>query len=32
VHHPVDTINHMADTFQRDYLIERIEEGLEHGS
>jgi hypothetical protein len=25
-----DTINHMADTFQRDYLIERIDEGLEH--
>jgi hypothetical protein len=25
-----DTINHMADTFVRDYLIERIEEMLEH--
>jgi hypothetical protein len=25
-----ETINHMSDTFQRDYLIERIEEGLEH--
>lgn len=25
-----DTINHMVDTFQRDYLVERIEEGLEH--
>jgi hypothetical protein len=25
-----ETINHMSDTFQRDYLVERIEEGLEH--
>jgi hypothetical protein len=25
-----DTINHMSDTFQRDYLVERVEEGLEH--
>ena len=25
-----ETLNHMADTFQRDYLVERIEEGLEH--
>jgi hypothetical protein len=25
-----DTINHMADTFVRDYLVERIEEMLEH--
>lgn len=25
-----DTINHMSDTFQRDYLVERIGEGLEH--
>ncbi len=25
-----DTINHMVDTFVRDYLIERIEEMLEH--
>ena len=25
-----DAINHMADTFVRDYLIERIEEMLEH--
>lgn len=25
-----DTINHMSDTFQRDYLIERIGEGLGH--
>ena len=27
-----DTINHMSDTFQRDYLLERMEEGLEHRS
>ena len=25
-----DAINHMADTFVRDYLVERIEEMLEH--
>ena len=25
-----DTLNHMADTFVRDYLVERIEEMLEH--
>ena len=25
-----DTINHMVDTFVRDYLVERIEEMLEH--
>jgi hypothetical protein len=25
-----DTINHMADTFVRDYLVERVEEMLEH--
>lgn len=25
-----DAINHMADTFVRDYLVERIEETLEH--
>jgi len=25
-----DTLNHMADTFQRDYLVERVGEGLEH--
>lgn len=25
-----DAINHMADTFVRDYLIERVEEMLEH--
>ncbi len=25
-----DTINHMSDTFQRDYLVERVGEGLEH--
>jgi len=25
-----ETINHMSDTFQRDYLVEQIEEGLEH--
>ena len=25
-----DTINHMADTFVRDYLVERIEQGVEH--
>jgi hypothetical protein len=25
-----EAINHMADTFVRDYLVERIEESLEH--
>jgi mono/diheme cytochrome c family protein len=25
-----DTINHMSDTFVRPYLVERIEQGLEH--
>jgi hypothetical protein len=25
-----DTLNHMADTFVRDYLVERIQEGLQH--
>jgi hypothetical protein len=25
-----DAINHMVDTFVRDYLVERIEEALEH--
>jgi hypothetical protein len=25
-----ETLNHMVDTFVRDYLVERIEEGLEH--
>jgi hypothetical protein len=25
-----DTLNHMVDTFVRDYLVERIEEMLEH--
>jgi hypothetical protein len=25
-----DTINHMVDTFVRDYLVERMEEMLEH--
>ena len=25
-----ETINHMADSFIRDYLVERIEETLEH--
>jgi len=25
-----DTLNHMGDTFVRDYLVERIEEMLEH--
>jgi len=25
-----DTINHMVDTFVRDYLVERIQEGLQH--
>jgi hypothetical protein len=25
-----DTLNHMVDTFVRDYLVERIQEGLQH--
>lgn len=25
-----ETLNHMVETFERDYLVERIEEGLEH--
>ena len=25
-----DTINHMVDTFVRDYLVERVDDGLEH--
>jgi hypothetical protein len=25
-----DTLNHMVDTFVRDYLVERVEEMLEH--
>jgi mono/diheme cytochrome c family protein len=25
-----ETVNHMADTFERDYLVERIEDMLEH--